>query len=186
MITSSIVKKLFSGFVVLSMLAGLVIAALPTGVVAAATPTPTPGQAAGQGVTQADSIARLGTRYQNELKILDRQGQWVDRTEKIVDWVNKVIDRLLGKGKAVEPLKDALTKFKAGVDAAKASHDSAAGILNAHSGFDVSGKVIDIQAARETVRTAGWDLQDASLKYRQAALDLRISVRDYVHSLRTQ
>lgn len=184
MLTASIFKKLSLGLVLASLLAGLFLSAAPTGTASAAAPAAT--QAPAQDDSQGKAIARLETRYQNELKTLDRQGQWVERTQKIVSWVNQVIDKLLGKGKNVQPLKDALAKFSAGVETAKASHDRAAAILNTHAGFDASGKVIDRKAAQETVRTAGQDLQDASLQYRLSALQLRIAVRDYIRSLRTR
>ena len=194
MLKSILFKKSVMGLVVLSLSAGLLLATAPTSAVSAAAPAQTPTQTPNNGGggaqssapvdAQARGIARLEKLYQAELKTLDRQGKWVDRTEKIIAWVNKAIDRFLGKGKNVDPLRAALDKFKAGVDQSKAKHDSAAAILALHKGFGEDGKVTDRALALDTVKTAGQDLREAARTYRQAFVALRKSVLQFIRDNR--
>jgi hypothetical protein len=178
----AIFKKVLLGLVTASLLAGLFLAAFPAGVVAAASDTPATQDQSG---ANAKAGTRLEKLYQTELKTLDRQKKWIDVTQKIIGRVNQLIEKFLGKGKNVEPLREALGQFKAGVLDAKAKHDSAAAIFALHKGFGDDGKVTDRTLALETVKTAGKDLKQAATTYRRAVVEMHKSIRQFIRENRS-
>jgi DNA repair exonuclease SbcCD ATPase subunit len=122
---------------------------------------------------------RLEKALQREQEWLDIQQNNLDRANELAEKVQARIDELKAEGKDTSALEAALATYRAEIADALASHNTAAGILSAHTGFDENGHVTDPEQARQTVLDARESLQDARLALRNALLDLRIAIRDF-------
>src|SRR5689334_12713873 len=70
-------------------------------------------------------------------------------------------------------LEAALNAFKQQIATAQAAHDTAGNLLDAHAGFDDSGKVMDAGPARQMLKDAHKALGDAHR-------DIRLGRADFV------
>ncbi len=162
----SLIKKIFIGASVMGMLAGMFLL-IPSGQVSAATQpqtgTPPAPNTPTAVVPQASTTpqARLERLLSQEARALRAQTNRIERVDRITQRVEKLIDRLRGKGINVDGLVAALKNFQDAFDQAKHFHSAAKDILTAHAGFDDQGKVIDGQVARQTVQDAGKNLRQA-------------------------
>jgi hypothetical protein len=127
----------------------------------------------------AKQTARLERAYAKEQEWLANQAERLGKADEVEAKVQELIARAQAEGKDTSALEAALADFEAGVAAAQAEHDEAAGILSAHAGFDESGKVTDIEQARDTVVEAGKALRDARQLIHEAGRELREAVRDF-------
>jgi hypothetical protein len=91
--------------------------------------------------------------------------------------VQSLIDKANAKGLDTSALASALATFQAQLGTARSAHDTAAGILSAHNGFDGSGNVTDAAAAAQTVKDAHQSLSDARTTLTQASRDLQAAVK---------
>jgi hypothetical protein len=169
--------KLLSVSVTATLVLGMIFFALPVGAVSAAglsQEIPPPGEDRG-GMRKA----LLERRYQNELKILERQEITLERADKFAARIETLIAKLKENGKDTTELEAALAVFTGHMVVAGVSHDEAAQILSNHAGFDENGKVVDLALARETVRSAGEALRETHQTMREALVNLRDAVKKW-------
>jgi hypothetical protein len=124
-------------------------------------------------------VARLEKAYQAELRLLDRQTKNLERSTQFGTKVSELIARLGERGLDTTPLEEALAAYQEKLVLANQAHEVAAEILATHTGFDEDGKVIDLQAARETVKQAGQGLLEARQAIRQSFVSLRQALREF-------
>ncbi len=173
--------KILSIAVIIGLLVGALALAFPAVVQAQGANPPTPPAGPNQPANQA---ARLEKLYQRELKVLDTQSKRLTVVDQRVQKISEHIANLKSQGKDVTALEQALNDFKAVLQSAHTSHDSAAAILKTHAGFDASGKVIDVQQARDTVQQAQQQLRQVRQDLRPATRDLVRAVRQYIRNNR--
>ncbi len=165
--------RTLSAGLALTLLAGATLAAAPLPAYAAGdTPPTSPAPNA-----SARSGATVEHLYQREQTALGIQADHLTKAGEIAGKVQDWIDKLAEQGQDVTDLKAALASYNDSLDSAQSAHDQAAGILETHAGLDANGKVTDLQAARETVRTAGQALRECRRTLLQAARNLRQAAR---------
>lgn len=76
-------------------------------------------------------------------------------------------------------LEAALDAFESSRGTAQDLRDTAAQILDDKPGFDDDGKVVDPQAARETIKSARETMNEARKTMHEARKDLREAMREY-------
>ena len=152
--------------------------AFVTAPVLAQAPTPTPTRP-----SAADRAANRSQRLENALM---RENNWLNtqaynlmRMGQLATRGQELIDKAKEKEWDVSKIQAALDLFNSQRPTAQASHDTAAGILSTHTGFDASGKVTDADAAQKTVQDARKNLQDAHLMMKKAVTDMRIAIREF-------
>lgn len=140
-------KLLLKKTLLLAMVAALGMASLPVfGVAAAGLDDPTPPP---RGELTNERLEQIWARQQ---KVYEKLGNM----EKFVANVQKLIDHAVQNGKDVSAVQAALDAFEdAALNDAKPIYESAQEIIDAHAGFDASGKVTDSDQAKETVRALG-------------------------------
>jgi hypothetical protein len=143
----------------------------------AAEPTPPPPGAA--------STERLQQAYQHAQDWHKTQADNLTRANDAAAKAQALIDAQKAKGVDTAALEAALATFKVQIAAAQASHDTAAGILATHAGFDAAGSagtgsnVTDPAQARQTVTTARQSLNDAHRGLVQASRDLQMAIKEF-------
>jgi len=165
-IVSVNVKKFAIIALAVSIIAGLVGFALPTGSVAAASTSGGGTQAtqpASPAKPGAQAAARLERNFKQEQTVQARQGKNLDRASLVIQKASATVDKLQKAGKDVTVLEKILAAFKASVDSARLIHDQAAGIINAHPGFNTSGVVTGQVQAQQTVK----DVHGLLVQFRQ-------------------
>ena len=138
---------------------------------APATPATSQNQAARQ--------AALEKAFAREQTASTTQANNLEKMSTLAAKAQALIDKAKANGRDVTGIQLALNAFKSQVADAQSLHDTAAGILSAHVGFDDSGKVTGMVAAAETVRDAHQSLVDTRNVMRQAAADLRSAIRAF-------
>lgn len=156
--------KLGGALLATAMVAGLALAPA----YAAAPAGETPGRA-----------QTLETLYQREQNWLSVQTNRLTEANTIAAKLQNWINTLTSEGKDTTALAAALATFNGKVATAQTNHDTAAGLLAAHAGFDDNGAVTDRTQAAATVRQAHQALQTAHLTLVGAAVDLRLAVRTW-------
>jgi len=142
-----------------------------TGVVAA---TPKPQAQARQ---RADK--NMASNLQREQNSLQRQQLHLTRAAQAAVKAQELITKAQAKKVNVDELVKALADFKAKLAEAQKSHDQAASILSAKTGFDSSGNVTDRTAAHQTLLDARNALRQAHLTLTNGALGLRTAVQNW-------
>jgi hypothetical protein len=140
--------------------------------------TGTPPAPATPRAPNAGAITRLQAAYAQEQKAL---GQQADNLSKANDAAAKAqawIDTAKAKGVDTSAVEAALAAFKDAIAKAQSAHDTAAGILSTHAGFDGSGKVTDVDQARQTVTGAHQALSDARGALAGAAKNFQAALKD--------
>jgi hypothetical protein len=117
--------------------------------------------------------------YQNEQTWLSTQQGNLALTDNVVTKVQDLISKAQAKGLDTSSLSSALTTFQAEIATANSSHNTAAGILSTHNGFDASGNVTDQAPALQTVKDAHQSLMDAHITLMQALKDLQTAVQQW-------
>jgi hypothetical protein len=125
----------------------------------------------------AAAKARLAKAYEYQQMRLRMETDHLTLANDAAGRTQTMIDNQKAQGKDTTALETALSTFKTQVAAAQAAHDTAAGILDKHLGFDDRGQVTDLAQARQTVKEANRYMQDTRLTLRQAELTLRIAIR---------
>jgi RNA polymerase-interacting CarD/CdnL/TRCF family regulator len=126
-----------------------------------------------------DIRALLKKDYQIEQNWLVKQQDNLNKTASVVTNVQNLITKANAKGKDTTALVNALAVFQSQIAIAQSSHNTAAGILATHNGFDAKGNVIDRDAARLTVDSARQSLSDAHNLLWQAANDLHQAIKEW-------
>ena len=124
----------------------------------------------------------LSSIYQREQAWLGIQSNTLTDANTIAVNAQNWINTLKGQGKDTTALSAALTTFNGQVAAAQSAHDTAAGILSAHDGFDASGQVTNASTAAGTLRKAYQSLQSAHLTLLSAGINLRLAVRNWINA----
>jgi hypothetical protein len=132
------------------------------------------GQAAG-----ALRKAALEKAFARENTASSAQAANLQRIAKLATTAQDWITKAQAKGWDVSDLQAALTTFNGQIANAQSLHNTAAGMLAAHAGFDASGKVTDPAGAAQTVKDARQSLKDAHGVIQQAAADLRSAIRTF-------
>lgn len=127
---------------------------------------------------QRDPSAAQGTSglekaYQLQKQHLAAQTGNLKKADDSAVKAQAMIDAGKAAGLDVSALEAGLAAFKTKIAAARSSHETAAGILSAHTGFDAGGKVTDTAAAKTTLETAGAALKDAHTVLLQAVKDAK-------------
>lgn len=104
-----------------------------------------------------ERIEKIWARLQ---KAYERQGQRLNRADKITGKIQGLIDRMEENGKDVAALQAALDAFDAALKEAHPIYESAKGIINSHQGFDADGNVTDREQAVETVKELGAKMKE--------------------------
>jgi hypothetical protein len=130
--------------------------------------------------------ARLERMYARLTEALAGQAERFSRIDEKAANVQTRINDLKAEGKDTSALETALSDYNAKVDDAKALYAEAAAILEAHTGFDASGKVVDAVAARETLKSAGEKMRAAHRELRPAMGDLLKALREFRRDNRPQ
>jgi hypothetical protein len=138
-------------------------------------PTKTPKNAE----KAAQQEQRLANAFKREQDALAKQQTHLDKINELTTKAQTLIDKARANGKDVATLESALATFKSQMTQAQAKHDTAAGILSTHNGFDANGAVTDRTTARETVMSARQSLRDTHITLRQAIVDFRQVVRTW-------
>jgi hypothetical protein len=136
----------------------------------AATPNPQAGQ-------RADK--NMAFNLQREQNVLQRQQLHLTRATQVATRAQELISKAQGKGVNVDDLIKALADFNAKLAEAQKSHDQAASILNAKTGFDSSGNVTDRTAAHQTLVNARNALRQTHLSLSSGVLSLRTTVQNW-------
>ena len=121
----------------------------------------------------ARAAEKLEKLYEKEQKALQAQTDRLAKADGVPAKVQERINKLKEAGKDTAALEKALVMVKEKLALAHQKHDAAAAILGTHAGFDAAGKVTDREQARETLRTAGENLQQAHKALREGAAELR-------------
>jgi hypothetical protein len=161
-------KLIISSFVaILTVLAVGLSAFVPLTTAAAQETTPPAGDTAKQ---------KLAEIYQRELTWLNTQATNLSKANDASAKLQNLINAAQAKGLDVTGLVTALNRFNADIANAQVMHDNAANVLNAHNGFDASGNVIDITAARQTLQDGRGNLKNAHDSLVAALHDLHTAV----------
>jgi hypothetical protein len=178
------IKKIFSISLVMVLAFGVMAFAFPAETVHAANsnetvpPPADPAAPDGQGLRNK----LLERAFQRENKNHDRQEKLFNVADRTQNRIETFIAKVKGEGKDTTGLEAALVKLTGEVAKARVSYDQAGTNLKNHSGFDADGKVVDVEAAkvtlkdvnkfakecRETMTTALKDLHKALKEFREA------------------
>ncbi len=121
----------------------------------------------------------LTKAFQAEQAFLARQATNLDNTANVVTKVQDLISKAKARSVDTSALEAALAVFQAQVGEARSAHDTAAGILSTHAGFNPDGSVSDPAEARQTVQDARKSLQSAAIILKQAGNDLHTAVKNW-------
>jgi hypothetical protein len=138
------------------------------------------------GAQTAGGGQRLEKIYAREQEWLEMQAERLSHTGEFAAKVQAFIDEQKAKGKDIAALEAALAAYNQQVAEAQDLHNTAAGLLAAHAGFDENGQVTDPEQALQTVREAGQALRDARQTLNRARHDLLKALRDYRRANRPQ
>jgi hypothetical protein len=142
----------------------------------AAKPTPRAAvatQRAGVASQVNDSLERVYTR---ENTWLTSQSTHLLTLSHMAGQAKDLIGKAQAKGVDTGTLQTALDQFNSLIAKAQTQHDTAAGILSTHAGFDANGKVTDATAAHQTMQAARQALYAAHQAILQAVVDLRAAI----------
>ncbi len=149
-----------------------------------------PTLAAGEGAppTQEEVGERVAPRlefaYLRLQHAAEVQALHLSHAGEVADFVQGWIDELAAGGADVAELQAGLDAFEAKLVEAQDYYEAAKAVLDEHAGFDDAGKVIDREAARETLREAGHSLRDSRRALKDGAIELRRAIRDWVRDHR--
>jgi len=107
-----------------------------------------------------DANARLEKAFQRVKDWYEKQGEFLGKTDEYIAKAESFIGKAEQRGLDPSSLRSLLESFKSSLPVVQAAHDRAGVIISAHNGFDANGKVIDREAAAQTVKDAGSALQE--------------------------
>jgi len=172
-------KKIATAVASIALAFSLLVVAIPVNKVYASGPTqaaPVPDQ---EGQVPVEKIEK---RYQRLLDISKKVGNALNRGD---EFATKMADRLTKvkeNGKDVTEMEVALNTFNQKLSEAHQYQLTATDILNTHTGFDNSGKVIDEKSARITLKETAVSLRDVRKTLHPAFIELRKAIREYRRS----
>jgi hypothetical protein len=104
-----------------------------------------------QPATPASPDLRLERAWGREQAIYTRVGRLFDRSDAALTRAQELIDRAETNGKDVAALQSALDDLSEAISEARPIYEGGKGIIAAHKGLDVNGRVVDTVQARDTV-----------------------------------
>jgi len=125
------------------------------------------------------SYAGLKAGYQAEQGWLSLQTASLSAANGVAAGVQAYINVELGLQVDVSAITAALSTYETQIGSAQASHNTAAGILSSHAGFDGSGNVTDPTQAKDTLTNARQSLNDAHTTLTQADKDLHTALTQF-------
>lgn len=159
-----------SGLLVLALTAAAFVAVPATPAYADVGTPPTPERSRDRG-------ALLERAFEREKDWLGRQSDNLGKAGAAAEKLSVMIEKAKANGVDVGGLEAALATFEDQIAVAERQHERAAAILDAHSGFNGSGKVTDPAQALETVKSAGSALREAAQTMKDAGQALREAVK---------
>ena len=124
---------------------------------------------------QGDTNERLEKIWARQLRLYVRMG----KADELIERVQKLIDRAEANGKDVSAVQVALDAFAEAAKKAKPVYESTNGLVNSHQGFDDSGKVTDLEKAKETVRSMQEKMQEIRTAMNGAGPALRDAIQAF-------
>ena len=146
---------MFKKFILVGFAVLLLVAALPTSSVFAAPLGDDPNPDKGK-----DAYPRLEKAFQRVKDWYGKQGEFLEKSGDFINKAETFIGKAEQRGLDTTSLRLLLESFANSIPAVQSAHDRAGEIISAHKGFDENGKVIDVQAASQTVKDAAAALQD--------------------------
>ncbi len=125
------------------------------------------------------TTAQLQTNYQSEQGWLQYQTGHLARANQLAVMMQTYVNAQNPGNKNYGDLVNALANYNAQLASAQSAHNTAAGALQTHAGFDGNGNVTNFIQAHQTVRTARQSLWDCHRTLRQAAYDVSVAVHNY-------
>jgi hypothetical protein len=144
-------KNIFNKLVSAALTAALLFAAFPA--VSAHAQDENPPESAPAGAERLEKV------WARELKAYERIGKAFTDIEGSIAKIQARLDKAAENGKDVSALQAALDAYEAALLASKPIYDNLGGLVSAHAGFDVNGKVTDAEQARATVKEVGGQLK---------------------------
>jgi len=149
------IASMFKKTILVALVAALAVAALPlTSVFAARVQDPSTPPAEGE-----RSGVRLEKLWARATKGVERFGKLIERSDKMTEKIQDLIDKAAANGKDVAALQAALDAYKYAVDEAGPLYEKAQAIVATHAGFDEHGKVTDFEQAKATLKELGAQLK---------------------------
>ncbi|MFN8595999.1 MAG: hypothetical protein U0559_07430 [Anaerolineae bacterium] len=137
-------------------------------------------------IASAAELNQGGVALENLLKreqiVLNNQQERLTLSQQAVEKAQQWLADLQAEGKDVAALQAALSAFQNGLAQAQTSFNTAKQALDAHAGFDASGKVTNAAQALKTLVDAGRAERQFHLTITQATLDFRAAVRAYLQA----
>lgn len=87
-------------------------------------------------------------------------GKKFERTDALTEKIQARIDKAGIDGKNTGAVQAALDAFNLASDEVRPIYDDMQGLIEAHEGFDVDGKVTDVEKAAETIKSLRESLQE--------------------------
>lgn len=115
-----------------------------------ATPTPPAESSADRATLRALRLERIFAR---QSRVVERAGNLYKQADLGFPKIQKRIDKAKEHGLDVTAVQSAFDAFKKALAEARPLYDKAKGLVDTHNGFDATGKVTDLTAARETVKS---------------------------------
>jgi len=156
------------------LVVALAWAGLPIGSAYAAAPTP---QAP---VTRPQANARLALVFARQTLNIKRIGLIYQRLDLGFPQIQNFIAKAKARGQDVTQAQAALNAYKSALATAHPSYDQAKSLADSHSGFDASGNVTDLAAARATVL----GIRQVLLQYKSAIGTTRLTLAQALLELR--
>jgi hypothetical protein len=125
------------------------------------------------------AVQALEIRYKQAGLAVSMFGLHIDMANLVAGKAQTLIDKASAEGKDTSALVSALSTFKAQIGAAQSGHDTAAAMLALHAGFDGSGKVTDIEAARATLKSVRESLRSGHESLRNGTREFRRALREW-------
>lgn len=125
---------------------------------------------------QPPAGSALARSYRAEQVRLKLQQQRLAQADEFAAKVDALVAKLKAKGKDTAALEAALASYRAGMAGARAEWLLAAGVLQAHAGFDADGKVADADQARATLKEAHGHIEQTHKLAHVASLELRLAL----------
>ncbi len=118
--------------------------------------------------------------YQRAQRLLVRQETMLRNIDENNPKIQEFIDKRKAKGIDTSVLEGVLEAYQLTVNTNRHFHETADEVLSTHAGFDVEGKVINIEQAKTTVRSA----MDALKAFHEGIEESHQAVREALKALR--
>jgi uncharacterized protein YoxC len=122
---------------------------------------------------------RLERTWARQQRIQDHLSFMFDHAQPRIDQAQQLIDRAKAEGKDTSALQAALDALAQSVKDARPVFESTKGVIASHHGFDVNGKVTDLDLAADTVEEMGAKLKEIRGMLFDPAKALRDAIRAF-------